>query len=257
MKKLGFIYKMYLEFDTTIVQHNFSLRCLPSNNSKQRIFSLDYNIKPIEHITKRIDCFGNKIIIGDCMKSHNSFAFEVSGIAWVNNYNNKAEELDPIYKYPSQYTTVNEDMIEFYNNMLFEGSNLQRAIFLMNGLFNYFKYVPCSTNIKTIASEAFVLGEGVCQDYSHILISLCRLGGIPARYVVGLMCGEGVTHAWVEIYDDKHWVGLDPTNNKIVDDYYIKLSHGRDFNDCIIDNGVFTGNAKQNQKVYVSVKEII
>ena len=99
------------------------------------------------------------------------------------------------------------------------------------------------------------LGCGVCQDYSHILISLCHLAGIPARYVVGMLTGEGASHAWVEIYQDEKWYALDPTNNLIVDDEHIKISHGRDYRDCLINQGVFTGCAKQTQEIQVVVEE--
>ena len=75
------------------------------------------------------------------------------------------------------------------------------------------------------------LGKGVCQDYSHILIALCRKYKIPARYVVGMIIGEGATHAWVEVYYDGCWYGLDPTHNKEVDDYFIKIGGTPSYND--------------------------
>ena len=40
---------------------------------------------------------------------------------------------------------------------------------------------------------------GVCQDYAHCMLALCRLCGLPARYVSGHVLGEGGTHAWVEV----------------------------------------------------------
>ena len=50
-------------------------------------------------------------------------------------------------------------------------------------------------------------------------------------------------------------MGIDPTNNRIVDDQYIKLSEGRDASDCIIDKGVFFGNVSQSQSVLVRVTQ--
>ncbi len=55
------------------------------------------------------------------------------------------------------------------------------------------------TTVFTTAAEAFALRAGVCQDYSHVLLSLCRYCGLPARYVSGHLLGEGGTHAWVEV----------------------------------------------------------
>ena len=83
-----------------------------------------------------------------------------------------------------------------------------------------------------------------------------RYLGIPARYVNGLMIGEGYTHAWVEAYLEDGWYGFDPTNNLHIDDYYIKLAHGRDYRDCTVDKGCFLGSAAQKQKIYVNVEEI-
>ena len=95
----------------------------------------------------------------------------------------------------------------------------------------------------------------MCQDYTHIMLGLCRHLGIPARYVAGFMIGEGATHAWLEVYARGHWIGIDPTNNRVVDDMYIKMSEGRDASDCIIDKGVFFGNVQQKQSVFVKVTQ--
>ena len=67
------------------------------------------------------------------------------------------------------------------------------------------------------------------------------------------MQGEGVSHAWVEICANGIWYGMDPTNDKLVDDTYIKISHGRDYKDCIVNRGVFTGTGTQTQSVHVNV----
>ena len=88
------------------------------------------------------------------------------------------------------------------------------------------------------------------------MTAVLRYMGIPARYVAGLMIGEGYTHAWVEVYTRDGWYGLDPTNNLHIDEYYIKLAHGRDYGDCVTDRGCFRGTAGQVQKIYVKVEEI-
>ena len=116
-----------------------------------------------------------------------------------------------------------------------------------------FSYEPGATDTTTTAAEAFESGRGVCQDYAHVLISLCRLLGIQARYVTGLMVGEGASHAWVEVHDGVRWRGFDPTNNCSADDRYLLFATGRDFEDCPIERGVFRGSAEQVQTVSASV----
>jgi transglutaminase-like putative cysteine protease len=55
------------------------------------------------------------------------------------------------------------------------------------------------TSVKTTAAEALAAGRGVCQDYAHVMLALCRACGLPSRYVSGHLIGEGGTHAWVEV----------------------------------------------------------
>ena len=71
------------------------------------------------------------------------------------------------------------------------------AVRVMHSLHRYFVYQKAATDVSTSAEEAMEKGAGVCQDYAHIFLSLLRLRGIPARYVTGMLRGEGESHAWV------------------------------------------------------------
>ncbi len=134
---------------------------------------------------------------------------------------------------------------------------IRQAEQLMQDVYETFSYQPGVTAAQTTAGEAFALGGGVCQDYAQILIALCRASGIAARYVAGLISGEGATHAWVEIYENGYWYGLDPTQNRFADDGYLKLAHGRDYLDCQLNRGIFCGNAAQQQYVRVNLEELV
>ncbi|MGM9649705.1 MAG: transglutaminase family protein, partial [Butyricicoccaceae bacterium] len=118
-----------------------------------------------------------------------------------------------------------------------------------------------ATSVSTTAEDAAALGKGVCQDYAHMMIALCRMDHIPARYVAGYLVGEGETHAWLEIYDGARWVGMDPTHNRMVGDQYISIIFGRDYNDCILDKGFFRSTQNkpvlQTQQVHVSVFDAV
>ena len=63
------------------------------------------------------------------------------------------------------------------------------------------------------------------------------------------------SHAWTEVWDGQFWHGLDPTHNCLVDERYIKLSHGRDFMDAAVDRGCFLGTASQQQTILIKVEE--
>ena len=135
-------------------------------------------------------------------------------------------------------------------------SALDQAVALSTWVYQHMRYQPGLTQTNTTAAEALALGQGVCQDYAHILLALCRAAQIPARYVNGFMEGEGATHAWVEVYDQAAWWGIDPTNNRQIEWGYIKLSHGRDAEDCPVNRGVFTGTATQTAEIRVIVEEL-
>ena len=68
-----------------------------------------------------------------------------------------------------------------------------------------------ATDAKTKAETALLNGHGVCQDYTHIFISVARATGVPARYVSGYLMMPGVeiqaaSHAWAESLYFRPWV---------------------------------------------------
>lgn len=264
MKTLLFDYEMKLVFDKPVSNHRFTVRCIPLDNERQKIQQLSYSIYPDSTLetgfSQGTDSFGNFCVYGECAKPHEHFSIHVMGeaISGLSEH----ESADPPhmsgrFRYPSHYTKPGEALLAYYRQFTFKDStsDIQKTIIMMRRLYRDFSYAPGATNVSTTAEEALVLGKGVCQDYSHILIALCHLAQIPARYVVGMLEGEGASHAWVEIYDGGFWYALDPTNNLIVSDSHIKISHGRDYKDCLINQGVFTGNTEQRQEISVHVHE--
>jgi hypothetical protein len=107
------------------------------------------------------------------------------------------------------------------------------------------KYQKDITSVTTLACDAFDLGKGVCQDFAHVFIAIARHNSLPARYVSGYLHsgseyeGASFMHAWVEAYvPGMGWIGFDPTNNILVNEYFIKVSHGADYADCSPLKGV-------------------
>ncbi len=128
-------------------------------------------------------------------------------------------------------------------------------------IFKNFIYTKGITTINTTLDEVLEIKKGVCQDFAHLLLQLLRTAGIPSRYVSGYICpnendyrGEGATHAWVEIFTpNQGWLGLDPTNNIWTMANHVKLSVGRNFNDCTLVKGTFKGVSRQTLSVSVSI----
>lgn len=262
MKELHFDYHMKLSFDNPVEKHRFTLKCIPHSSQRQEISDLKVEIFPKEFLSSSKDSFGNCCIYGYSEGKHDHFSARVTGRARTGlaSWESAREDYHiGIYKYQSDYTRPGPALLAFAQQFSFspDMNGLDKALTLMRGLYGQFRYVQGVTDIHTTAEQAMTLGEGVCQDYSHILLSLCRMQKIPARYVVGMLMGEGLSHAWVEVCSGGRWYALDPTNNLIVDDQHICISKGRDYKDCIINQGVFVGAARQTQEASVIVTEIV
>ncbi|MBK8144873.1 MAG: transglutaminase family protein [Bacteroidetes bacterium] len=128
-------------------------------------------------------------------------------------------------------------------------------------IYEEFAYVKGITTVDSTLEEIWQHKSGVCQDFAHMLLAFLRMAGIPARYVSGYICphqngmrGEGATHAWVEVYiPENGWIGVDPTNNCIVNDTHVRLAVGRHFNDCSPVKGTYRGGAEHHLHVGVTV----
>ncbi|CAA9588900.1 MAG: Protein containing transglutaminase-like domain, putative cysteine protease, partial [uncultured Thermomicrobiales bacterium] len=113
-------------------------------------------------------------------------------------------------------------------------------------VYGLMEYAGGATGVRTRATEAFALRRGVCQDYAHIMLALCRLCDLPARYVSGHLLGEGGTHAWVEVLlpgprRDGALVAqpFDPTHGCRPGLNYITIATGRDYGDVAPTSGTF------------------
>ncbi|MDD6616620.1 MAG: transglutaminase family protein [Lachnospiraceae bacterium] len=263
MKNLRFRYEMQLQFDAPVKDHHFTLKCMPKSNERQTIRNMTELVHPSHSISRAEDSFGNLCIYGYTDEPHTLFEVVVEGEAVTGRAAWETAEDDchlGRYRYATVYTKPGDKLKEYYQQHLAgsgTGTDLERSIALMHDLYRDFSYVQGVTTVNTTAEEALAGGRGVCQDYAHIMIALCRMAGIPARYVVGMLIGEGQSHAWVEIYDDGRWYGLDPTNDLIVDDQHIRISVGRDCYDCRINQGSFRGiPVCQTQTIRVFVEEM-
>jgi transglutaminase-like putative cysteine protease len=90
-------------------------------------------------------------------------------------------------------------------------------------------YTPGATDSRTSAWEAWQLRKGVCRDYTHLSIALCRALSIPARYVGGYALGLAPMdfHACFEAYLGGQWYIFDPTDG-IAPDHIAVIARGRD-----------------------------
>jgi transglutaminase-like putative cysteine protease len=256
MLRLKYSYKTIIKFSENIFSHHYLLRCIPRESEALKIIESKCTIFPYDNKTISIDSFGNTIITGYIDNFHNDFEFISEGVVELSEYKIQ-EPLNPLFLYHSKLTFPSEKILQLSNSLIFTKTSTtqEKAIAISDAINKALKYVPGVTSVQTTAEEALMQGEGVCQDFTHIMIAVCRLQGIAARYVSGFMQGEGFTHAWVEYHHFGTWYAFDPTNNRPVYGEYIKIAHGRDYADCAVDKGVFKGLAQQNLNVSVRVED--
>jgi transglutaminase-like putative cysteine protease len=135
---------------------------------------------------------------------------------------------------------------------------------IMREIHARFEYSPHSTHVDSPIDDALRSRRGVCQDFTHIFITIARSLGVPTRYVSGYLlhdpgktdrAAESATHAWVEsLLPELGWIGLDPTNNTVADERHIRVAIGRDYADVPPTRGVYKGVSKVNSELAVSVR---
>jgi len=255
------------------------LLVIPDFNAEQKVLDLKFSCSGNQemHITRNV--FEFKTIHCYIDKPFSEFWFKLS--AKIQKKVINPFELSPLSPI-EEFEKLNS--LEFYidnhlylssthltklpslPDVVFPGYSKERQVFeylleLNNFIFSLLTYSPQSTDVNTLIEEILHLKKGVCQDYAHLFISVCRKNKIPARYVSGYLnqgvgyIGTSQLHAWVEaLIPGLGWVGFDSTNNLLADHHYIKIAHGTDYNDCSPIIGVLesTGAQKSIHSVTVS-----
>ncbi|MGH2646967.1 MAG: transglutaminase family protein [Ginsengibacter sp.] len=226
-----------------------------------------------------VDYFGNHIGVFSIIKPHNELLIESIAdvitkpiVMPADNMNASDQwnylrslKMHPAYMdFLIQQIFSSSDEVKkiLQNEISEEKTPLQNAIFLSEYVYNNFTYKKGITNVETKTDEVWKLKAGVCQDFAHILLVFLRMFEIPSRYISGYICpkdkemrGEGATHAWVEAYIPNYgWLGLDPTNNCIVNDRHVRLATGRNFSDCTPVKGTYKGSGEHTLEVSVEIK---
>ncbi|MEM7260230.1 MAG: transglutaminase family protein, partial [Pseudomonadota bacterium] len=136
---------------------------------------------------------------------------------------------------------------------------------LMQHIYTTFRYESGFSTLVTPLTEIIAARKGVCQDFAHLAVAVCRRQGVPARYVSGYLetrpppgekklQGADASHAWFSVYcATTGWWDFDPTNNKQPDHQYVTTAWGRDYDDVVPIKGVVYGGGSHTLTVEVDV----
>ncbi len=127
-------------------------------------------------------------------------------------------------------------------------------------------YTQGSSTVDSPVDHIAATGEGVCQDYAHLMLALGRSWGIPSRYVSGYLYiadapdaanQEAASHAWAEFWlPQLGWIGFDATNDSMADHRFIRIAQGRDYADAAPTRGVVYGGGETTVQVDVRVEAL-
>jgi transglutaminase-like putative cysteine protease len=137
------------------------------------------------------------------------------------------------FLYPSRYCpsdTLNALAMQQFGS-LWQGYGRVQAI--CDWVNRHVEFVSGSSCGTTSAADTLQQRQGVCRDFAHLMIALCRAVNIPARFTTGLDFGAdpalGPTdfHAYVEAFVGGRWYIFDPSGTAIPMGF-VRLTSGRD-----------------------------
>lgn len=134
---------------------------------------------------------------------------------------------------------------------------LQRVRAIENWIYESVEYCPGWTGSTTTAQDVFVQRVGVCRDFAHLGITLCRALNIPARLVVGYVYFQEPPqdfHALFEVWLDGRWVLFDATRSAPID-RLVRIGSGRDAKDVAFAT-IFGNVALRRMEITVDEGEV-
>ncbi|NVK20314.1 MAG: transglutaminase family protein [Methylocystaceae bacterium] len=265
------------------------LRMLPAHiESRQHRISGYVSVNPAqEERTDRFDFFNNAVSEIASHHSHDILTFKMlSQVECFEQFRsfNLSPDLEKLKEEMSQLQNlsnesplhfigdtprvrINNDIKQFALNSLKGGMGCLDIIETIGlKLHEEMTFDPTATTVETPMEDAFKNREGVCQDYTHIMIACLRSIGIPAGYVSGFIRtippegqerleGADAMHAWVRAWagTETGWIEYDPTNALFVNTDHIVVAYGRDYDDVAPIKGVLKmfGEQKTTQAVDV------
>jgi transglutaminase-like putative cysteine protease len=257
------------------------VRLRPAETDTQRC--LDFRLRLTPGTTPRdyTDFYGNTVHYFEIIDPHPRLCIEaVSQVATV-----PMSARPPVPRVPVadlERSAEREMLAEFYNSShyvplevelwreaqdaLAEGrSDVWNDVRRLGGhIHRCFAYRPHTTGVNTRATDVLKLRMGVCQDFAHVHLGLCRSMGIPARYVSGYFFNNTrrpreteASHAWIEAWvPGAGWAAFDPTHDRVADERYVKIAVGRDYADIRPVSGTYRGAPTRELRVDVAVREI-
>jgi transglutaminase-like putative cysteine protease len=277
--KLRILHRTEYRYALPVRNNNNELRVTPLDNLRQRTILHLVRVLPAIKMRRYNDLYRNNVSFFEVEEAHKELVIDVSSVVETRPTN-----IEEIPQESPLSGLLQPEVLESFQPYLQSDGPVQitpqiwrsaidaRAekkdvysvvIAIMDFVHQTCKYVPGVTHVATTTEEFFAKPHGVCQDFTHLMLALCRAIGIPARYICGYVydakrgdvLGSHASHAWCEAWIPGYgWLGLDPTNKRIVNETYVASALGRDFRDATPIRGSYWGTGDREMRVTVHVE---
>lgn len=278
--KLHVVHRTVFRYAGAVTQNLNEVRLKPVSFGGQVCESFQLKTQPVSSRSSYLDFYYNYVEFFEIPGPHSELIVEGSSITTTQQNTLSCDvetspmselaatqQLDRCYDFiqPSTLVSLPPEVWRLALDATHGQTDIwQAALSAMRFIHANVKYEQNATNVHTPVLEVIKLKKGVCQDFAHLLLGMCRTLKIPARYVSGYLyngnadqlLGTQASHAWCEVYlPQLGWQGLDPTNNQAVDARYVKIAVGRDYLDAAPIKGHFRGPPGCEMRVELEVKE--
>ncbi len=266
--------------------HNV-LRACPTSTATQRLVSYAVQTDPPARLFSYTDYWGTRVDAFGIRQPHHSLGIVAHSVVETSPRPALDGQEIPLDRYRDPevalgareylertgHTAWDEGVTELARSVVDGSGSAGEALQAINDeVARRLEYVPGVTEVGTDVNAVLAQGKGVCQDFAHLAVAMCRAVDIPARYVSGYLYAadqamgtapreaevEVQTHAWVEaLIPGSVWWAFDPTNPKAVGERHVKIGHGRDYDDVAPLRGVYHGPADHRLGVSVQMSREI
>ena len=279
--KLHVLHRTHYTYKTPVRDSLNEMRLQPADTGEQIVESFALKISPFTQPRHQLDFYHNHVHRFDILAPHSVLEVEASSVVYTTQPPDPALgvlvpltsmdiclEQNGCYDFlqSSTYISIDSDVYALATSITTGCTDTWSAVLsLKRFIHDEFRYQPAVTNVHTRMSESLRLRQGVCQDFAHVLIGLCRALKIPARYVSGYLYngpsdqlkGAQASHAWIEVYLPGHgWIGVDPTNRLRTGERHVKIATGRDYTDVSPLRGTYRGTGERTLRVDVLVTRL-
>jgi len=287
MNRYHLVHITEFHYDGPVSESYNEVRLRPMTDERQSCLSFRLTTHPASQAKSYQDVFGNWVHQFNVLKEHRHLKIETDSVVLRLDVPEVAATTT-LAQVDAEQDALNEEFYDYLVDSKYvphlaaldeliatsertsDGTAFGFAEAAALLIHERFEYVTGATHVQSSIEDALRLGQGVCQDFAHLLLGASRKRGLPARYVSGYLVpqrqdnpnaaleeviGGQASHAWVEVYiPECGWRALDPTLGQAVGARHVRIAYGRDYGDVAPVRGLYNGHAGQRLSVDVQLR---